>query len=181
MTAQTTDAPEPSVITAGDSVEWLLSLADYPADSGWSASYALVSAAGRITFASSADGSDHRVTLTAAATATWAPGRYRMVTVLTKDDQRNIINYRDIEVLPDPVNAAPWDTTTHAERTLVALEAWIEQNDLAVATFKLADREIQHIDMSELLRLRSAYRAEVRRERAARSGVGIINRLQVRV
>jgi hypothetical protein len=59
------------------------------------------------------------------------------------------------------------DARTHAEKTLAALEAWIENHDPAVASYQIGDRQMQYISITDLLKLRDVYRREVRATSAA--------------
>jgi len=59
------------------------------------------------------------------------------------------------------------DTRTHARRTLDALEAWIERRDATVAEYTIGDKQMRYISISDLLKLRQIYRAEVEAEKLA--------------
>jgi len=66
---------EPLSFRAGDTVKWKKSLGDYPATS-WTLKYFLVIQSDQKIITASADGTDHLVTITAAASAGYAVGRY---------------------------------------------------------------------------------------------------------
>lgn len=178
--ALTLPNPEPVYVTAGDSLAWTVADSSYPAGDGWALSYSLLNAAGRITFSGAADGDAHAIAVDAATTAGWTPGRYRMSRIATKGAERITLWSSYVDVLPDPETAAPYDTRTHARRTLDAIEAWIEGRSLAVASYRIADRQMQYIPIAELLQIRDRYRQEVRREDAAANGLKM-NKLQVRL
>jgi hypothetical protein len=50
----------------------------------------------------------------------------------------------------------------HAEKTLAALESWIENHDPAVAEYEIDGRRMKYIAIPDLLTLRDRYRREVR-------------------
>ena len=82
------------VITAGDSLSFTVSLADYPASAGWVLSYRLIprTAGAVLTFSATASGDDHVVALNAAATASWAAGDYTSAAFVTKGADRFTID-----------------------------------------------------------------------------------------
>lgn len=177
--AATVPSAEPSVFLAGDTLAFTISEPDYPASAGWSLSYTLTNTAGKITFSSSASGDQHAVSVAATTTSGYTAGRYRWVARAVKGSETYTVRQGEIEIKPDPSGAA-YDTRSHARKTLDALEAWIEGHDMAVANYRVGDRQMQYIPIGELLTLRSRYQKEVRRETAADLGrVG--HRIQVRV
>lgn len=155
---------EPASIRAGDSASWLLSLADYPASAGWSVQYDLVNASGRITLTSTADGDSHRIAKTPAQTSAYAAGTYAWQKRVTDGIDAYTIGTGSIEILPDLAVLAAFDTRTFAQKTLAALEAWIESHDAGVAEYEIAGRRMKYIPMAELLKLRSQFAIEVRRQ-----------------
>lgn len=161
---------EPAAIRAGDTINWLIDAPDFSAASGWQLQYTLINATGKITFASAAEGSQHRVSVAASTTATYAPGAYGwLCRAVHASAGSYTLREGSIEVLPNIAAATTLDTRTHAQKTLAALEAWIEGRNLAVAEYEIAGRRMKYIPMGELLKLRSQYRAEVFRE-SRRSG-----------
>ena len=68
------------------------------------------------------------------------------------------------------------DARSHAQKTLEALEAWIEGRDIAVAEYRIGDRLLKTIPIPDLLILRDRYRREVR----AASGVPQSGRVYLR-
>ena len=67
-----------------------------------------------------------------------------------------------IEVLPSFAASVSLDARTHAEKTLEAIEAWIENHDPAVAEYEIAGRRMKYIPIDQLLKMRDQYRREVR-------------------
>lgn len=152
----------PAVLRAGDTASWQISLPWRPASQGWSLAYTLINATGKISFASSANADAHRVSVPPATTSGWAAGTYQWQCRATKGDDAFTLATGSVVIEPDFAAAATLDARSHAQKTLDALEAWIERHDLAVAEYEIAGRRMKYIPISELLKLREAYRREVR-------------------
>lgn len=152
----------PASIRAGDTATWLLELADYPASGGWSVEYNFVNAAGKFTIASTAEGSAHRLRADPATTTAYPVGTYGWHCRVTDGTDAFTVGSGSTEVLPDLASATTLDTRSHAQKTLAALESWIEGHDLAVAEYEIANRRMKHIPITDLLKLRDQYRREVR-------------------
>ncbi len=178
--APTIPISEPASITAGDSLTWRITLADYLPSDGWALSYTLISSAGVIAFASAADGDAHLVSVPATTTVGWAPGVYRWSAAAVSGADRYTLRSGTITIAPDPAQAVATDTRSHARRMLAAIEAWLESRDPGVASYTIHGRQMQYIDLADLLAIRDRYRAEVRREDAAAQG-RVLNKLQVRL
>lgn len=155
---------EPASLRAGDTASWLLSLADYPAGQGWSVQYDLVNAAGKITLTSTAEGDSHRIAKTPAQTAAFSAGTYAWQKRVKNGADAYTIGTGSIDILPDLSALVAIDTRTFAQKTLAALEAWIESHDAGVAEYEIAGRRMKYIPMAELLKLRSQFAIEVRRQ-----------------
>ncbi len=153
---------EPATLRAGDTADWLLSLPDYPAGDGWSVEYALINAAGKITIASAAEGDAHRIHVAPATTADWAAGTYAWQRRVSNGTDATTDRTGSIEILPDFAAMVAIDARTHAQKTLAAIEAWIESHDPGVAEYEIAGRRMKYIPVAELLKLRDQYRREVR-------------------
>lgn len=178
--APTVSISAPTTATAGDSFAVRFADSTRPAADGWVPSITMLNPGGRISLTGAADGDGYAIAAGSSTTVLWAPGLYRMSVLLTRGDDRYTIHTQDLTLLPDPATAAPFDARSHARRTLDAIEAWIESKDMAVANYRIADRQMQYITMDELLKLRSTYRAEVRREEMTAAG-RTLNKLQVRI
>ena len=152
----------PATLRAGDTASWQISLADYPAGDGWSLEYTLIGASGKITLTSAASGNDHRITVAAATTAGWAPGQYAWQCRAKKGAEAYTVNTCSAEILADFASLTASDQRSFAEKTLAAIEAWIENHDLAVAEYEIAGRRMKYIPVAELLTLRDKFRREVR-------------------
>lgn len=153
----------PATLRAGDTATWRRSLPDYLASDGWVLSYILVKLGAQIVITAAADGADHLVEVPTATTGAWSPGIYAWQERVTLAGQTYTTGSGSLDILPSFAAATSGlDARTHAEKTLAALEAWIENKNLGVAEYQIGDRQMKHIPITELLKLRDAYRREVR-------------------
>lgn len=164
----------PATLPAGDTALWRIALPDYPADS-WALAYEMVNATSRHTFAATSWGSDpaqHLIEVPASTTAAWAPGSYTWRARVSRAGQVITVDTGTMDVLPS--FAAATDARSHAEKTLAAIEAYLERGDShAAAQYEIAGRSLRRHPIPDLLVLRDRYRAEVLRERQAKSaGMG---------
>ena len=113
----------PQSLVAGDSIDLLESYADYPASAGWVLRYVLVNAAGKHEFVSAAEGDDHRMVATSAATAAWAAGSYTAILVATLADARATLGELPVVVKPDPIASSQLDGRSETRKQLDALRA----------------------------------------------------------
>ena len=160
MTAPTNT--EPTSIRAGDSAIWTISDTSYPAGAGWGLTYTFINAAGKFSITSTASGNDHAVHVLPAVTALYVAGDYAWQCVASNGTDATTIRTGSITVVASFAGAAALDARSHAEKTLAALEAWIETHSLAVAEYEIAGRRMKHIPITDLLKLRDQYRREVR-------------------
>lgn len=161
-------ATEPTRIVAGDSIEWTKSIPDYPADLSWVLSYVMLcTGVSPTTITSTASGSDHAVSISAATTAAFAAGTYHWTSLVTKGSERKTISSGVWEVIANPATATTiTDLRTHAEKCLAAIEAVIEGRMAdSIVEYQIGTRMAKKIPHSELIKLRTFYRSEVRRER----------------
>lgn len=179
---QTVPAGEPARVTAGDTATWTRSLPDFPATDGWVLSYALVRTGVLLGITASAQGADHLVSVAAATTAAWQPGRYAWQASVARGAERHTIGTGYLEVLPDfAAQAGGHDGRSHARRVLEAVEAVIEgRASQAHAEYAIAGRQLKFIPIPELLALRDRYRAEVRAQDVA-AGLRAAPRINVRL
>jgi len=153
----------PATLRAGDTVTWRRSLSYFPASDGWVLTYVLVKSGSQITITASADGADHVVEVPLATTAAWSPGTYTWQERATKAGKTYTNAVGVLQILASFAAATGGlDARTHAQKTLEALEAWIEGRDIAVAEYRIGDRLLKTIPIPDLLILRDRYRREVR-------------------
>lgn len=114
---------EPASVTAGDTVKWLRSLADYPATDSWVLKYRLINAAGKLDITAGASGADHLVSVTAATSAAWVPGLYAWQAFVEKGTERYTIGTGSITIERNlAAEAAGYETRTTARQILDQLE-----------------------------------------------------------
>ena len=96
-------ATEPTTHPAGDTLAWRRDdLTDYPASGGWTLAYKLIGQANSYTITAVGDAAGHAVSVSAATTATWAPGTYTWVATVTHGDGRRFtIGQGPISITPN--------------------------------------------------------------------------------
>lgn len=187
--AITLPTSEPSRVRAGDTVAWVKSLADYPANAGWTLSYRAVNASGAIDITTAASGADHRVNVAPATSAVWVAGDYTLLAWVTDGTDRVTLPPAKITILPNlaAVSAAGYDARSQAKKMLDAIDAALlslaSGERLAVIEAECAARRVKY-DLTGLMKLRNVYAASVaaedNAERAA-LGLGPRNKLNVRL
>jgi hypothetical protein len=174
---------EPSLITAGDTLKWVKTLADYSAADGWVLSYVFINAAAKFSITATASGSDFAVTVAAATTAAYAAGAYDWRAQVSKSGEVYTVSTGRATVKP-AFSVATLDGRSQARTSLEAIEAMLQgRASSAVHEYEIAGRRLKYIPVPELLQLRDALRADVAREdTAARiaSGLGDNRRIYVR-
>lgn len=162
---------EPSTLTAGDTWKWTKSVQDYPASDGWQLSYAFrggmkLDLAWATEVTAHANGRDFTITVPATKTDKLPKGTYHWAAYATKAAERFEVDHGTLTVRPNLAVGTLEDGKTHAEKTLAVLEAKLEgrlASDLE--NYVIAGRSVSKIPVSELVKLRQQYRAEVWRER----------------
>ena len=168
---------EPSQITAGDSAAWSLELCDYLSSAGWSLSYGLTGPSTQAVNAT-ASGSGFTVSVATTATATWTPGCYLLTAFVSNPangGQRVTLYSRGLDVLPNPIAAAP---STHAQRSLALIEAAMEGRiPRGLEETTIDGQMISRIPMKDLFDLHEKYEGKVKDETAlARAAAGVRRR-----
>lgn len=161
---------EPNQIAAGFSARWTEAPSAYPAPT-WTLEYRLVGRADAyvVTATQQADGT-HAVSIDPATSATFAPGRYRLIGYVDDGTERHRYYEGDLVVTPNVTAGDPVDLRSHAERMVEALEAALEgratADQMAVA---IGGRSLQRHTLAELQKLHQvyAYQVEVERGRMA--------------
>ena len=181
MTATT----EPSRVTAGDTITWLKSLPDYPANAGWVLGYTLINQSSKKTITATASGADHLVIVPAATSATWTAGLYTWVSSVSKGADRYTIGTSTITINPDPTAVASFDTRSSARKALEAVNSAMETYGAKayLQGYEINGRSQRFHTPGEFMRFRSQLMAEVAREdNAARlnAGLGTSNQIKVR-
>ena len=176
---------EPSRVTAGDTITWLRSLADYPASAGWVLSYTLINSGSKISITATASGADHLVTVAAATSAAYTPATYTWHAAVTKAAERYTVGTGQMVVAPNLAAASTFDTRSSARKTLDAVNLAMESygSKAYLHSYEIAGRKQQFNTPGDFLSVRSKLRAEVAREdNATRLAAGLAPKtlLQVR-
>lgn len=157
-------------VVVGDTLDFPTTLEDYPASAGWTLSYRLVpfTSGSPITLTATASGDSYRVTQPAATTATWAAGEYSWSAYVSNGSERYTVESGTVTLAVDPATVAAFDGRSQARIALEAVEAVLAKRaTLDQEQYSIAGRSLQRTPMADLLKLRSALRADVAREDAA--------------
>src|SRR3990170_2741667 len=159
----------PSTITAGDTIAWTDSLADYPATT-WTLKYSLWKyGQAVIGITASTSGSDHAVSVAPAVSTAYAAkgsgGTLERYTVATGR----------VTIKPNVAAASSSaDFRSHAEKMLTGIEATLQgRATRAEMSLTINGKAIQYLKPDELERWRSIYRRVVSKEKGESSIVGI--------
>lgn len=167
---------EPREIVAGDKSAWRRDdlTADYASANGWALAYLFVWVAGvTVTVTMTADAQGWKALADAATYAVGQADWFLQATHVTYG--KTTVDRGTVTVLANPASAgAGYDPRSHAKKVLDAIEAAIEarasQTDLKTV---LEDgRSIERLSHAQLLEMRDAYAAKVRREERVARGRG---------
>ena len=147
-------------LIAGDSLNFLTSVADYPASAGWVLKFRLVprTAGGTpIALTAIAEGDDHRTAVAAATTAAWAPDSYGWSSWVELGAEQYTVQSGQIVVRPNPrIVAAGTDLRSSARKALedakAAHHAYVASNGMS-ASYKIGDRERVFRSVGEIIKL----------------------------
>ncbi len=159
---------EPTQIQAGDLIQWKRTLADYPAGI-WTLSYVLLNSANKITITATASGTDHSVSVAAATSAAWNPGRYAWQAYVTNGAQRFTVDKGEVDVLANFATQTTLDTRSAARQNLEAIDAELSARASGGFTteYTIGSRSLKKETTSELLALRSFWQQKVNDEKNA--------------
>lgn len=172
MTATT----EPSRVTAGDTVTWLKSLADYPASAGWVLTYTLINSAAKITITATASGADHLVSVSAATSAGYTAATYTWHAAVAQGAERYTVGTGSIVIAPNLAAASTFDTRSTAKRALEAVNLALESYGAKayLQSYEIAGRKQAFSSPGDFMAFRSKLMAECAREdNAARLAAGL--------
>lgn len=160
----------PDKIGAGLTFNRLLTLTAYPAPE-WVLTV-LLRGKQNIDLTATAEGSQHRLSASAAQTATWLAGDYWFSMRATRGDDVVEVETGSITVTPDMATLTEGhDGRTQAQIALDAINAVIgKRATLDQQRYRINNRELYRESIAELLKLRSFYRLEVKREQQKACG-----------
>jgi hypothetical protein len=179
-------------IIAGDTLDFVTTLPDYPASGGYTLKYRLAprSSGSAIDITCTADGDDHRCGAAASVTATWAAGEYSWSCWVEKGAERysgTAYPWRgECTILPNPATTATYDARTPARKALDAINAALATyaERAHVIEYEIGGRRMKFADQGALLVMRQRLAAEVAAEdiqAKLAAGLGGGRKLQIRL
>lgn len=161
----------PATLRAGSAIEW----SEGYNPEGGSLVYTIFGQNGVITLTAS----DRLFSVTSAASAGWAPGRYDWVLRRVVGEEKQDLLRGALTILGNPdIHPEGLDARSHARRVLDAIESVLEgRAGDDVQEISIRGRTVKSMPIADLLRFRSLYRAEVRAEEdALRASQGLASR-----
>ena len=168
----------PNRLHAGDTLDFTVSVPDYPPAAGWTLKLRLVARAQggqTATITASAEGDLYRLQAGPSTTANWPAGAYGWHTWVEKVGARVTLEgtqYQgELTVLPDPsAIAAGTDTRSQARKALddaLAAQAAYVASKAVVAEYTIGERRMKFHSAGDLAALISRLRIDVAREQRA--------------
>jgi hypothetical protein len=160
----------PVKIGAGLTFDVLLTLTAFPAPE-WSVSLHLRGPSA-INLTAAAEGSQHRLHADAATTAAWPAGDYWYTMRAVRGAEVSEVEQGQLTVLPDVAALTePYDGRSQAQIALEAIDAVLAKRaTLDQERYRINNRELYRTSIPDLLKLRSYYAEQVKREQSAACG-----------
>lgn len=148
-----------------------MNLLAYPA-SEWTLK-AMLRGPGVIDITGTPDGCIHVLTVPADTTKTWTPGTYFFSSRITNGSATFEVDSGQTVIQQDFASIiAPTDLRGHVQKVLDSIEAVIEgRASKDQERYRIQDRELWRTPIADLLKLRSYYRNELTRIKAAERGI----------
>lgn len=154
----------------GETLNYRVIAPEYPASAGWQVTLYMNPRAGGtvVSVSGVADGDDHLLQATSTTTASWLAGWYSWEEWAAKGAEQYRIAGGQTEIVFGLVGvAAGFDTRTQAQIALddakAAFAAWTP----TTRRYRIAGREMEFSDTTEIIRVVQYWENEVRREQAA--------------
>lgn len=171
----------PTEFTAGESLSWKKSYADYPASDGWSLDYVFRGAGKGFDRAATADGDIFIVNVAGVVTEAMTAGKYYYQASVSKGDEKILVDSGETLVLPGLATIAAdesFDGRSQIKRTLDAIGAMIAgKATLDQQEYTIGPRQLRRYPISELITLRdkyqSLYNQELRAEKLKKGTGGV--------
>src|SRR5262245_43028338 len=167
----------PYTHVAGDTLDFAVSVPDYPPSAGWTLKYRLTPRFSTpsqtpidITASANPDGT-YQLQQSPATTATWKAGAYGWSRWVEKVGARQTLtssaDQGEVQIRPDPSQSTQGqDSRSHARRMLEQIETALEALNVGAKSYQIGLRSYTSRDLPELTQLRAQYRNEVRLEDA---------------
>jgi hypothetical protein len=179
------DAMIPNTLAQGASYSISIELTDYPSADWVVQVWGRNKSNGWTIAESTVDGVRAFVMSAAWTSESLLPGRYNYtIRATNKDtDAVAVIQSGVVDVMPDITASATFDGRTHAEKCLESIEAVLEcRATTDQQMYMINGRQLQRMQIKDLIFLRDRYRVEVARERAKAQGRQTLGRrIQVRL
>ena len=180
---------EPDTLRAGDTWKWTRTLADYPA-SAWTLKYRFKSAAGGFEITATASGDSYAITFAASTTVSAETGFSATCDTLSfprAQDSSSVSRSSSIRGRITCVSGSP-NRVLNSISFGPSLPIISPTNSTplkgGVSEYEIAGRRMKYIPITDLLKMRAHYKAEVAAEDAAeaiRNGTGTGRRIQFRI
>ncbi len=164
----------PDAIKGGATLNYDLSLPDYPASAGWVVTLYLNGASATYSAAATADGDQHLLQVPSSTTETWVVGDYSWQIWAALGSERYPVQEGQIKVQAGlPGAAAGTDTRSDAQIGLDNIRAMMlaltggSQASGGVKRYRIGGRELERYGMEELRSLETRYITLVKAEKAA--------------
>jgi hypothetical protein len=162
-------------LIAGDTLDFLDSVPEYPPADGWTLKYRLVPrfttpTQTPIDITATTSGTDYRVQAAAGITTSWVAGFYTWSRWVEKAGPiRQSLGDGQLEVKANPATAAQgYDGRSHARKVLDAINAVLEGRATKdQQEYAIGSRSLKRTPIADLLVLRDRYVAAVASEEAA--------------
>jgi hypothetical protein len=161
---------EPQILVAGDTWAWNKTLASYPPAEGWTLGYAIrgQSVLANIKVVVTVVGPSYSVKVLPVDTTPLIAGAYQWQSFVDGSGahagEHYTVEQNVFTVVPSMTAIADNSAVTHAERTLLLIEAKIEGRITADhESYSINGRSIMKIPTKELIRMRAIYQAKVYR------------------
>jgi hypothetical protein len=169
---------EPETVRQGDRIQWKRSLADYPATT-WTLTYYFrtnLPTASPIDVVASTLGSDYSIDISPTASRDYLPGVWFWDAYVATTGDRKTVAAGQLLVTPDFSQIdVPYDGRTQAKRILESINLVIEgraSTDVLRYVMQAVGRSVDKLPISDLLKFRDYWIAEVKAEENAGTSKG---------
>lgn len=155
-------------LVAGDSLNFLTTVKDYPAGDDWELHFRLVprtSTNVAIELEAVAEGDDFRTAVAASTTAGWAADSYTWVSWVEKTGESYSVESGQIVVKPNPRTVAPgYDGRSGAAKALDDARAALYSFNPTRKRYKIGEREMEFNSTAEIVKHISFLEQQVAKE-----------------
>jgi len=164
------------ILVAGDTLDFLTSVTNYPPADGWTLKFRLVprtAGNGEIDITATTSGSDYRVQVAPSVTALWDADEYSWNSWVEKTGVRYSVESGQVTIKTDPSTlAAGTDSRSQAEQAvddLKAAYATYTSSQGHIAEYEIAGRRMKFANSGDIIAKLSFWQAELTREKAQKA------------